>query len=164
MSDYNERNRIGKRAESIFSVLISKYIPNKNCHLLNPEFLGDKYPSVDFIVELAKCDKTKAFFFASVRSTREGYTVRDNNLLVKYRKDDLDELKKIPVPTYLIGIDEKDENGFIISAQDTNSDNISSFPTLYPINEQNIEILWEEVKKYWDNSVELTKLSSTFKI
>jgi len=163
MSDNNERNRIGKRAENIFSVLIGKYISNKDCHLLYPEFLGDKYPSVDFIVDLEKYDKSKAFFFVSVRSTRNGYSQKEHNLKVQFPKDDLDELKKMPVPTYLVGIDEKDEKGFILSVQGINEPNLSSLTTQFPINEQNIEILWSEVKSYWDSSNELTQFVSKFK-
>jgi hypothetical protein len=164
MPDNNERNRIGKRAENIFSVLIGKYVTNKNCHLLNPEFLGDKYPSVDFIVDLEQYDKSKAFFFVSVRATRNGYTQAENKLKVQFPKDDLDELKKMPVPTYLVGIDEKDEKGYILSVNGLIEQNVSSLSTQHPIDEQNIEFLWSEVKDYWDNSNELAKFISKFKI
>ena len=86
MIAHNEKNLIGKRAENIFSVLIGKYISNKDCHLLYPEFLGDKYPAVDFIVNLEKYDNSKAFFFVSVRSTRTGYSQELNLKVQVYNK------------------------------------------------------------------------------
>lgn len=160
----NEKNKIGKRAENIFAVLIGKFIESKNCHLLIPEFLGDKYPVIDFIVDLNNYDKSKAFFFVSVRATRMGYTKNEKNLKVSFNKKDMDRLKKIPVPTYIAGIEEKEVKGYIMSLQNINSDNISSFSTKYPINDENIEILWNEITEYWNKSNELTQFKSHFKL
>ena len=39
----SDPNKVGKRGESIFATKISKDF------ILDPSFLGDKYPSVDFI-------------------------------------------------------------------------------------------------------------------
>ena len=158
------KNIIGQRGENLFATIISKFIINENAHLFSPEFLGDKYPSVDYIVDLLKYNKSKAFFFVSVRSTRIGYTKKEKKLKVKFPKNNLDNLKKIPIPTYLVGIDEENEKGYIISVQNLKVDKISSLSTKYPINQKNIVLLWNEVKNYWKKSNELAKFNSKFKI
>ena len=64
-------NKIGKRGESIFSTIISRNIPGIGL-LLDPTFLGDKFPTVDFHVGLLDYP-LKGFFYASVKTTTLGY-------------------------------------------------------------------------------------------
>jgi hypothetical protein len=61
-------NRIGKRGENIFA---SRNIASKG-FLLDPTFLGDKFQTVDFHVDLLQYS-FKGFFYASVKTTTLGY-------------------------------------------------------------------------------------------
>jgi hypothetical protein len=90
-------NRIGKRGENIFATIISRNVASRG-FLFDPTFLGDKFPTVDFHVDLLQYPY-KAFFYASV-----------------------------------IGIDETQEKGYLISANNLNTSlNISGIPTKFPV-------------------------------
>ncbi|WP_170971140.1 DUF4365 domain-containing protein [Ilyomonas limi] len=155
-------NVIGKRGESIFSTIISRYVDPAG-FLLDPTFLGEKFPIVDFYVHLLNYNIKKAFFFASVKTTTLGYTADNTKLRITVDKAALAELIKYPVPVYLFGIDENEEVGFFICANhmDTNK-NLSGIPTLFPVNAINIALLWKEVANYWNNNKEITKFVSHF--
>lgn len=62
-------NDIGKRGERIFTVLLGRYF-DPNGYLFEPVFLGDKYPTVDFYVDLLNYTDKKGFFFVSVKTTK----------------------------------------------------------------------------------------------
>src|SRR3954447_7539870 len=108
-------NVIGKRGESIFSIIISRYVDPAG-FLLDPTFLGEKFPTVDFYVHLLNCDTKKAFFFASVKTTTLGYTADNTKLKITVDKAELAELIKYPVPVYLFCIDENREVGYFVCA------------------------------------------------
>jgi hypothetical protein len=55
----------------------------------------------------------------------------------------------IPAPSYLIGIDERDEDGYIVPLLDGMSGPISSMPTTYPLDCTNLPRLYAEVKQFW---------------
>ncbi len=143
------KNIIGNRGEYIFAELITE--KTDNGYLFNPAFLGEKWPAYDFYVELFKTDKPMFCFF-QVKSTSKGYTKKNNKLKANITKEDLTKLSNLPAPSYVIGIDEKDKKGFIISANGLTIKSINALPTKYPINEENIKKLWNEVKDFWENS------------
>jgi len=144
----SKSNEIGVRGESIFSSRISKGL------LLVPSFLGDKYNAVDFIVNLSNCPRQKAFFFVSVKTTnRPKYTSKLRRLRISVTRKQLSSLKKIRIPVYIVGVDATTEVGYIISASRLKKKSLNSIPTAFPITHlENIKMLWEEVKAFWDNS------------
>ena len=155
-------NRIGKRGENIFAMIITRKGLTGQ-FLFDPTFLGDKFPTVDFYVSLLDYPR-KAFFFASVKTTTLGYQVQEGKLKITVDKEELEELSKFNLPVYIFGIDEDKELGFFISNSDLDiSMNINGMPTRYPINPTNLEALYKEVAGYWDNSHKNTKFVSSFK-
>ena len=155
-------NKIGKRGESIFSTIISRYI-NSTGFLFDPLFMGDKFPIIDFYVALFNYTAKKGFFFASVKCTTLGFNADKSLLKIVVNKEDIAELKKFAVPVYLFGIDEREETGYFICANNLDqSANLNGIPTKYPVNSLNIEQLWKEVARYWDGNNEITKFVSHF--
>ena len=155
-------NTIGKRGESIFSTIISRYVHPAG-FLLDPAFLGDKFPTIYFYVHLLRYNAAKAFFFASVKATTLGYTANGTKLKITIDKAELTELVKYPVPVYLFGIDENKELGYFICANHLDANNnLNGIPTRFPVNANNINLLWKEVANYWDNNKEFTKFVSHF--
>ncbi|MEW6127398.1 MAG: DUF4365 domain-containing protein [Acidobacteriota bacterium] len=144
-------NEIGARGESLFIVLLTKAYGRKY-HLFRPQFLGDKWPGIDFIIELIGSGITTAYFFVQVKTTRLGYTRKGNRLKIKVSKDELNNLASYCAPTYVVGIDEVGEKGFILSAKKRWKKGLTSLPTHFPINEDNQKFLWEEVRDYWKKS------------
>ena len=155
-------NRIGKRGESIFSTIITRK-SSSGKFLFDPTFLGDKFPVVDFYVALLDFP-LHAFFFASVKTTTLGYTAKEGKLKISIDKEEIAELAKSNLPTYIFGVDELIEEGFFIAAADLDTAlNFNGMPTIYPVIPGNLELLFKEVAEYWQNSHKNTKFVSSFK-
>ena len=91
-------NDIGKIGERIFTVLIGRYFDQQG-YLFDPIFLGDKYPTVDFYVDLLNNQDEKGFFFVSVKTTIQGYSADKKKLKIKangkeFSYNELPELDK----------------------------------------------------------------------
>jgi hypothetical protein len=155
-------NDIGKRGERIFTVLVSRYFETKG-YLFDPIFLGDKYPTVDFYLDLLNSPDKKCFFFVSVKTTTQGYFSDNSKLKIQVSKEELKELIKYPIPVYLFGIDAIEEKGYFtcVNHIDTNS-NLNGLSVEFPININSMNLLWEEVKQFWDNTNSIYSFTSKF--
>jgi hypothetical protein len=140
---------IGDRGEAIFRVLITRMHPDRGYLFDSPRFLGEKKRTIDFWVELFHNDDLTPFFYVQVKSTANGYTQRENRLKVQVTERDMKRLAAYPAPTYLVGIDEVKEEGYILSANGECQTGMASFCTNYPLNSNNLVLLWEEVANYW---------------
>lgn len=114
--------------------------------------MGEKWPVVDFLVELIGAGDMKPYFFAQVKTTREGYTRGRRRLKVKIGAGDMRRLASYPAPTYIVGVDDDDDRGeaYIVSANGEWMSNLPSLPTLFPVNRDNQDRLWEEVYDFWE--------------
>jgi hypothetical protein len=102
----NVRDAIGSRGENIFSNLISKF-HSEHGPIFRPQFLGEKWPLVDFIVELVGEGRTTPYFFVQVRATRQGLTRVGRRLRVQVAEAEVRQLASYPSPTYIVGVDER---------------------------------------------------------
>ncbi|AFY33571.1 DUF4365 domain-containing protein [Calothrix sp. PCC 7507] len=143
------RDALGQRGEAIFTVLMTEFHSQAG-PIFKPQFLGDKWQYVDFIVELVGNGQSVPFFFVQVKTTREGYTKQLKRLKVKVRKEHVMGLASYPAPTYIVGIDETQKRGYVVSANGENLSSLSSLSTNFLINHQNREILWHEVNNFWN--------------
>ena len=115
-----------------------------------PYFLGDKWPVVDFIVELLGVTNATPYFFVQVKTTQTGYT-RQKRLKVRISTGNVHLLAAYPAPTYVVGIDEHKKTGFLVSANGESGTALSSLSTQFPINKANRALLWKEVRDYWSS-------------
>ena len=143
------QDALGARGEAIFYVLLTEFHSDAG-PIFRPQFLGDKWPTVDYVVELLGADPAVPFFFVQVKTTRAGYTKRDKRLKVSVTKADMERLASFPAPTYIVGIDERAETGFLLSANGERLDRVASLPSDFPIDRTTRERLWNEVKAFWD--------------
>jgi len=113
--------------------------------------LGEKWPDVDFLVELVDAGTEKPFFLVQVKATNRGYTIRDKRLKVAVEANKVRGLAAYPAPTYIVGIDvdPKAERGYIVSANGEHLTRVSSLSTRMPINATNRQLLWDEVRGFW---------------
>lgn len=161
MRKINLRDSIGQRGESIFYVIITR-LYERSFPLFQPQFLGDKWPVADFIVELTNYSgKIIPYFFVQVKTTRKGYTQKENRLKIKISKDNTNKLSSYPAPTYIVGIDEIQETGYIISASGEHQTDLTSLSTQFPLNKEIQDILWQEVVNFWTH-VDISHKVSTF--
>lgn len=143
---------IGTRGEALFFVLLTQFC-GRNRPFFRPHFLGDKFATLDYFVELLDAGPATPFFFVQVKTTSQGYIRNkkgEQRLKIKVPHNDMHRLRLYPAPTYIIGIDERAERGYIISANAESPSNISSLPTTFPLNCQNLALLWNEVKLFWE--------------
>ena len=142
------QDAIGQRGEAIFVVSLTKLYGRRK-PIYRPSFLGYKWPGVDFIVELnCTVEGIRPFFFVQVRATRRGYT-KKKRLKVQLNFQGLKRLTEMGAPTYVAGIDEPGECGFLVAAPQLASKGASSISTRFPIDESIQDLLYEEVKSYW---------------
>lgn len=149
MGSLTLQDAIGLRGESIFFVALTKLYGRPE-PLFNPRFLGEKYPSVDYIIELiAPSVPIIPYFFVQVKTTRAGYTKRDHRLKVKIPGKDAIRLVALPAPTYIIGVDEVNEIAYIVSTNGRHTKGLSSLSTQFPLNQQTQDMLFQEVWQFW---------------
>jgi hypothetical protein len=151
---------LGARGEALFYVLMTEFHPIGR-PIFAPVDLGAKWPTVDFVVELIGNRAVTPYFFVQVKTTRLGYTATDNRLKVSVKRDHVKRLLLYPAPTYLVGIDDQKEVGFIVSANGETSRSLSSMSTDFPIDQVNRQKLWDEVNAYWRRPGQ-PKLASAF--
>jgi len=146
MSDISDA--IGRRGEAIFVVLVTKLHPGRG-PMFRPQFLGDKWPVADFLVELEGARQQIPYFFVQVRSTRGGYTRGDRRLKVRASAKEVAALASYPAPTYLVGIDELQEVGYIVATTPDQVKPVTSLSIRFPITPDNRKRLWDEVNAFW---------------
>jgi hypothetical protein len=145
----NLKDYIGKRGENIFTVLITKWCDGKP--LFSDNFLGEKHEGTDFVVELVNPTSGHAQFYVSVRATAAKYTGKGQKRKVSVEVTPLEvqKLKQIHAPTYVVGIDIENVRGFIIAITQSSTGGIYGIPTRFSLNCRTLKALWKEADDYW---------------
>ncbi len=159
MIDRQIRDQIGSRGEVIFSWQISAF-HGPTGSLFRPHFLGDKWPFADFIVECYDNGPTAPFFFVQVRTTQLP-RLSNGALRIHVDADHITGLVRYPAPTYIVGVHEPTMATYIISANGERNIGISSIPTMFPLDAKHRQVLWSEVKRFWQTPTG-AKLTSAF--
>lgn len=137
---------IGDRGQHLLYLLLTD-LCGRDVPYFRPRFLGDKYPTFDFIVEVV--DHPAYFFFAQVKATTQGYTKEENRLLVQLHQADVDRMIACPAPTYLIGIDANAIGvGYLLSVNEPRA-HVPSLTTRFEIDCSVLKDLRDEVIEFW---------------
>ncbi len=147
----------GTRGEAIAELALTEY-NNLNRPLFKPGFLGDKWPAIDFYVELNSVRRSRPYFFAQTKSTRSPLTA--NSLTISTKKKDIERLLRLPGPTYILGVHEPTMRTFVRSVHSgLPVKAITRIPLAYELNSRNLRVLYEEVKQFWKSSAHKPKAS-----
>ena len=140
---------IGDRGQWLFCLLMTQICPGRNEPYFRPRFLGDKYPAFDYLVELVGSEAY--FFFVQVKSTRQGYRqgIRKRRLRVNVDKEDVQRMVASPIPAYVVGIDEPQEVGYLLSMNEPRQVGLGGLPDRHRLNCRNLQRLWQEVQTFW---------------
>jgi hypothetical protein len=147
-----DRNMLGKRGEAIATTILTRS-HGRDPALFEPVFLGEKRPTIDLMVELigAGGDITP-YFFAQVKLTSLPLVGKGGRLPIRVRARQMQALWRYPAPTYVIGIKDPEEQGFIFAAVTGGVTALSSMPTTYPLAlPQTLQDLYDEVRHYWQS-------------
>jgi hypothetical protein len=136
---------IGDRGQAIFIVLITE-LCGRNEPFFRPRFLGGKFPTFDFVVELV--DRPAYYFFVQVKTTTQGFTQDPVKLKVQVPQKDIDRMVAFPAPTYFVGIDEPNRIGYLLSINEPR-ERVASLITDFKIDCAVLEQLAHEVREFW---------------
>jgi Domain of unknown function (DUF4365) len=155
----NLNDAIGKRGESIFTVLITRLCDGHPW--FRDTFLGEKHETTDFMVELIEPTAGHAQFYVQVKSTRANYkgTRARRKLDVTVTKENVEKLKQIHAPTFVIGIDVDSERGYIVAITQASAGGIHGIPVRHSLNCRTLKALWREVDDYWKAKIILAQKS-----
>jgi hypothetical protein len=141
-------DHVASRGELIYGSIITREHPGLGYLFENPRHLGEKKATIDFHVDLIT-GAHPAYFFAQVKCTRQGYTDRERRLKVAVEGEHMRRLAAYPAPTYIVGIDERSERGYILSANGERLTGFSSMSTRFPLDGDVLAALHAEVEAYW---------------
>jgi hypothetical protein len=139
---------LGDRGHWLFCTLLTQPCPGRNVPYFHPTFLGDKHPTFDFLVELVG---SSAYFFVQVKSTRQGYRGGRGNrrLRVNVDREDAQRMAASPIPAYVVGIDEPQGVGYLLSMNEPRQSGLGGLPTRHLLNCDNLQRLRQEVRNFW---------------
>jgi hypothetical protein len=140
------RNFIGNRGESLFELAITDYIQFRQ-PLFRPAFLTEKWPAVDYLVELIGVKGMTPIFFAQVKSTVAAIAVGQVHVALPPKKRRA--LARIPGPTYLVGVQEPMKRVFIRAVNDQARPGVYAIPVTHELTPANLQVLYDEVKAFW---------------
>lgn len=144
-------DQIGRLAEFVAAVDLSRTVRRHYRRpLFRATFLGEKYPTVDLIVDaLDHHDQSLAFFFVQVKGTSTAVPGASRLPIdidaVKYNR-----LVRLPAPSFVIGVDVPAETSYIAAAHAVRPAGVSSIAKTYCLGEDRIKIkLYKEVLGFW---------------
>lgn len=141
-------NIIGDRGEKIFELLVTSYSGLEN-PLFKPSFLGEKWPTTDFYIELLGVQGVTPYFFVQVKSTANKISHSDKFIKINVSKKNAIALYKLPGPTYVVGISEPTSRCFIKSLHDQPATGITKISLENELTIETLETLFNEVKSFW---------------
>ncbi len=146
------RDVTGFRGEKIVELCLTDYqaFPKP---LFRPGFLGDKWPAIDFYVELTAVRGKRPYFFGQTKATTSALTAGSTNLIITTKKNDIDRLLQIPGPTYILGVHEPSKRVFVRSVHSgIPVKAITIIPLAYELTSVNLRRLYDEVLNFWSTT------------
>jgi hypothetical protein len=142
-------NLIGDRGERIFELAITDYEQFRS-PLFKPGFLGEKWPSIDYYVELLGVRGCNPFFFAQVKSTTRPLSDGTDVIEINVNQKKCESLFRIPGPTYIVGVHEPAKKAYIRSVHGRPQKGIYRIPLEYELTPDNLKLLHREVREFWN--------------
>jgi hypothetical protein len=137
---------IGSRGESIVELCLTDYQTFAR-PLFRPGFLGDKWPSIDFYVELQTVRGKRPYFFAQAKATASNIRA---SITISAKRQDIERLLRIPGPTYILGVHEPSKRVFVRSVHEgAPLRAMTRIPISHELTSRNLRILHDEVRDYW---------------
>jgi hypothetical protein len=143
---------VGFRGEKIVELCLTNYQAFP-APLFRPGFLGDKWPSIDFYVELCAVHRRTPYFFGQAKATKGRLLKSAPNLHISAKRKDVERLLQIPGPTYIFGVHEPSMRVFVRSVhRGTMLKAITTIPVAHELTPQNLRALHAEVRRFWEGN------------
>jgi hypothetical protein len=145
----NLRDVTGRRGEVILELQLTDFREFDE-PLFRLGFLGDKWPSIDFYVELRAVGEKKFYFFAQAKTTTAKLA---RTLHISTKKKDIAALLQIPGPTYIFGIHAPSGRVFVRSVHaGTPLKAITRMPATHELTSGRLRMLHKEVREFWEGT------------
>jgi hypothetical protein len=155
------QDAIGSRGEAIVRLCLTNYSTLAR-PLFRPGFLGDKWPAIDFYVELDGVKGARPYFFVQVKSTASPLAQHATHLRISSAKHDIVRLLEMSGPTYVLGVHEPSHRVFAKSVhQGMSTKSITRIELSHELTIANLIRLYNEVRDYW-RSVQHKPFGSVF--
>ncbi len=142
----------GSRGEKIVELCLTDYEAFSK-PLFRPGLLGDKWPAIDFYVELIGVAGNRPYFFVQCKATAAPIIEKATSLRISSKKADIARLLQIPGPTYILGIHEPSRRVFARSVHTgVAARAITQIPFTHELTSVNLRKLYDEVRDYWQAS------------
>jgi hypothetical protein len=139
----------GFRGEKIVELCLTDYSAFSR-PLFQPGFLGDKWPAVDFYVELNGVRGRRPFFLIQSKATSADLAPNATSLRISTTKGDIVRLLEIPGPTYILGVHEPSRRVFAKSVHTGIAVRaITRIQLTHELTSGNLQRLYDEVRGYW---------------
>jgi hypothetical protein len=161
-SEKGELNDVlGERGEKIAYLALTDYAGG-NKPLFRPAFLGAKWPTIDYYVELDSEDDLIPVALFQVKTTHNNLDKSCNSLNIPYfNQEDATRLTQIPLPAYVLGVSEPSRRVFV-RAVSVAAKGMATISEEYELNTANLKVLHAEISEHWKNN-KFTKIQSKFK-
>jgi hypothetical protein len=139
----------GFRGEKIVELRLTDYsvFPHP---LFRAAFLGDKWPAVDFYVELIGVRGRRPYFLVQSKATARNLLPSAGSLRISSKKTEVARLLQIPGPTYILGVHEPSQRVFAKSVHmGIPVKPITRIQLTHELNPANLRRLYDEVRDYW---------------
>ncbi len=146
------QNQIGNLGELLAETEFCRPVGKKyNRPLFRANNLGQKYPVVDFVVDLLDSnERSIGFFYVQVKSTHNPSVGDRRRLPIECPYHKYNAMVNLPVPTYLVGVDVSKDTLYILAANRTLNRKLSSIGKLHDLSADDIKVsLYKEVLSYW---------------
>ncbi len=142
----------GFRGEKIVELCLTDYSAFAG-PLFRPGFLGDKWPAVDFYVELNGVPGKRPYFLVQSKATTSNLTARAAGLRISSTRTDIARLLEIPGPTYILGVHEPSRRVFAKSVHSGIAMRaITRIELNHELTSANLQRLYDEVRGYWQST------------
>jgi len=148
----SEQDDIGVRGESLVISRFTELFPTsrrRRAAYFHPVFLGDKFPTLDLLVQLKRIGRQMLFFTAQVKATADIPKRHDSRLPVQVSKEDIARLLTVSIPAYLFVADVVNDRVYVLAVDETMRGGVSSLPRTHELTRPNLRLLWAEVRAYW---------------
>lgn len=154
-------DQIGHLAEVISDLHFSRAVGSPFARVLfRTAHLGDKYPTVDYLVDVLDAGSSSTgFFFLQVKGTASASRTAPR-LAIDVTLERFNQLVRLPAPAYFVAVDITSEEAYLVAAYRTRKAAVASVTKAFPLSDAAVKIaLYREVAEFWTSHRPLRRQS-----
>jgi hypothetical protein len=154
-------DQIAHIAEVISDLHFSRVVGSPFARVLfRTAHLGDKYPTVDYLVDVLDAGNlSSGFFFIQVKGTASA-SPTSPRLAIDVSLERFNQLVRLSAPAYLVAVDIVSEEAYLVAACRSRKGAVASITKAFPLSDAAVKIaLYREVAEFWASHKPLRRQS-----